>query len=837
MAIGMHKLFKGHGIDDRTLPSINLSQSVQASVSLSTAHRGAARRLRSVLQSALVLFGCSLTPGVGIFAAGPMTPADVARSLGTLHDGARQNAIAAMARGAQIAAPLSGADGAAILLGTTQGSRAAAIAELAALFKADLSGQEAAAILGPDDVLTDGNRQNAIAALARAKRFGPSIGEDAALALRGATQGSRAAAIAEIAPYLRVGISGLAIAAVVGPASAITDGNRQNAITAIARTTKQIAVLSGADGAAILLGATQGSRAAAIAELATSFKADLSGQEAAAILGPDDVLTDGNRQNAIAALARAKRFGPSIGEDAALALMGATQGSRAAAIAEIAPYLRVGISGSAIAAVVGPASAITDGNRQNAITAIARTTKQIAVLSGADGAAILLGATQGSRAAAIAELAALFKTDLSGQEAAAILGSDDVLTDGNRQNAIAALARAKRFGPSIGEDAAMALRGTTQGSRAAAIAELAPYLRNGMSGQAVAAILGDPSVLSEGNRYNAINALASAGKLLAGFSGDEISLIVQGTTGQTRVGAIALIANAAKQQIATQSSSIPSVAVASAPVQARPVENTQGVGFRSTSDFVVEPAVVRRGSDNSLYLELRVFNIGEADGVLEVFDHSGQLVSFPQAILGNRRIPDSVFALVVGNQVKVALGVADYVFKGQSPLDSRSRFQSRQSDLNFMVPPRGGFRITKASPYALSYNLLFFGLNAIGYIEPGGTTISQRLMQDIVKTIALEHAAFIAERLGARSLSYSDLLKLACDVTIGLVGVVLKPENLDGRKVLGAALKKYLVTANPFTEELAAVAKLGDAFNWVNAFANLAAARTRDTSIVIQRSP
>jgi hypothetical protein len=73
-----------------------------------------------------------------VWAAVPMSAAEAARALGDLRDGARQNAIASMVRGALIQTPLSGADGAAILLGATHASRAAAIAELVPLFKADL---------------------------------------------------------------------------------------------------------------------------------------------------------------------------------------------------------------------------------------------------------------------------------------------------------------------------------------------------------------------------------------------------------------------------------------------------------------------------------------------------------------------------------------------------------------------------------------------------------------------------------------------------------------------------------------------------------------------------
>ena len=250
-----------------------------------------------------------------------LTPAEIQQALIGKSDAGRANAIASMARSGQISSPISGFDGAAILEGATQGARASAIAELAPLFKADISGQEAAAILGPSTVLSDVSRANAIAALARAKRFGPSLGEDAALALKGATQGSRAAAIAEIAPYLRGGLSGQALAAIVGPASDINDISRANAIAALARSAKRPAPISGFDGAAILEGATQGARASAIAELAPLFKADISGQEAAAILGPSTVLSDVSRANAIAALVKAGKLHASIAVDEHLPLI------------------------------------------------------------------------------------------------------------------------------------------------------------------------------------------------------------------------------------------------------------------------------------------------------------------------------------------------------------------------------------------------------------------------------------------------------------------------------------------------------------------------------------
>jgi hypothetical protein len=213
--------------------------------------------------------------------------------------------------------------------------------------------------------------------------------------------------------------------------------------------------------------------------------------------------------------------------------------------------------GQSIAAILGDPSVLSEWNRFNAIASIARRGQISTHLSGPDGTAILQGATQQARAAAVGELARMFKPDLNGQEAEAILGSDADLSEDSRYNAIAALARAKRFGPSLADDAALALKGTTQQSRAASIGEIAPYLRSDMPGQSIAAILGDPSVLSEWNRSNAIAALARAGILRGSLGTKEMTPILEGTTEQARAAALTEIAAAAKTQGGTQQTSSP----------------------------------------------------------------------------------------------------------------------------------------------------------------------------------------------------------------------------------------------------------------------------------------
>lgn len=312
----------------------------------------ALRRTIPVPARALLVILALFTSMNAVFA---MSGIDAARALGGMREGDRYNAIAAMARTGQIRSPVSAADGAAILQGTTQVSRSASIARLASLFKADLSGAEAAAILGAEATLSEGNRYNAITALARAERFGPSLAEDAALALQGTTQVSRAAAISQIAPYLRPAISGRAVATVLGSARLLDEGSRYNAITGLARSARAKQPLAPVDVVSILDGTTQVSRAAAISQLATWIAVGLSGDDAAAILGRSGELTEGNRYNAITALAQAGRFRGSLtGDEMAAILQGTTGQSRAAAIAQIASAAKQQSTLPAIATTASP---------------------------------------------------------------------------------------------------------------------------------------------------------------------------------------------------------------------------------------------------------------------------------------------------------------------------------------------------------------------------------------------------------------------------------------------------------------------------------------------------
>ena len=323
-----------------------------------------------------------------------------------LQEGNRFNAIANLVRTGQLRPPVSAAEATQILAGTTQAVRAASIGELAPILKGDLTGQEAASILGSASDLTDGNRFNAIAAMGRAKRFGPSIGGDAALALVGASQGSRAAAIGEIAPHLRADMRGQDVAAILGSAQVLTEGNRANAIAALARAGRMPRNTTGAEAEMVLVGATQGARATAISEMALYFRTDMRGQQVVDILGGAQVLSEGNRFNAIAALARAGRMPCALtGAEAEPILAGSTLGNRAAAIAEMAPYFVPELSGESVASILGRSGETTEGNRFSAIAALARAGKLRAGLGELEGSVVLQGISAGFRSAAIGEIA------------------------------------------------------------------------------------------------------------------------------------------------------------------------------------------------------------------------------------------------------------------------------------------------------------------------------------------------------------------------------------------------------------------------------------------------
>ncbi len=149
----------------------------------------------------------------------------------------------------------------------------------------------------------------------------------------------------------------------------------------------------------------------------------------------------------------------------------------------------------------------------------------------------LQGKTGSIRSSAIAQLAPYLSVGLTAQEAADILGAPNELSEVYRAIAIQSIARAGRLGM-IGADAALLLKATTGSNRSLAIAEIAPYLKAGLTAQEAADILGTANELSEVYRAIAIQSIARAKKTMPGLSEGELAPVLVGMTGSNRALAL-----------------------------------------------------------------------------------------------------------------------------------------------------------------------------------------------------------------------------------------------------------------------------------------------------------
>lgn len=213
----------------------------------------------------------------------------------------------------------------------------------------------------------------------------------------------------------------------------------------------------------------------------------------------------------------------------------------------VAPVLASAASMMSASEVAVALGKLYETRRPSAISSMVQNGQIQSPLSSADGATILQGISGNGRFYSIRVLAPLFKDNLNGEEAEIILGTEAILSGGNRAGAIERLSIAKRFSPSLSvEDAVLVLKGTTELSRTHAIVAIAPYLQADLPGQKIATILGNK--LTGVERYNAISFLARAGKLRACMSEDDMNLLLYGLNEAGRKSAIAVIANAARPQ-------------------------------------------------------------------------------------------------------------------------------------------------------------------------------------------------------------------------------------------------------------------------------------------------
>lgn len=304
-----------------------------------------------------------------------------------------------------------------------------------------------------------------------------------------------------------------------------------------------------------LAGTVGSKRASLIAKIAPNLKAGLTAQEAAEILGSADQLEGWDRARAIQSIERTKKLGP-LGADAAMMLRGTNASSRAASVADIAPYLKTGLTAREAAAILGTVEELKGWDRARAIQSIARA-KKLGPLD-AEVSQMLQGTTESSRAAGVADLAPYLKADLTAQQAATMLGSTDELEGWDRARAIQSIARTKKLAP-LGPEGALLLKGTNGSSRTAAIADLASYLETGLTAAQAAAILASTDELAGWDRARAIRSIAHAGKVRAGFSEVELAPVLDGTTGSARASSLEALRAAKPGLAGTTAGSTPSV--------------------------------------------------------------------------------------------------------------------------------------------------------------------------------------------------------------------------------------------------------------------------------------
>lgn len=128
---------------------------------------------------------------------------------------------------------------------------------------------------------------------------------------------------------------------------------------------------------------------------------------------------------------------------------------------------------------------------------------------------------------------------MSGKDAALVLGP---VKESDRNSAIAAMVRGGKLrNPLCAEEVALILKGTTQVYRANSIAVLVPVIKSQLSGKEAAMILGSAQECAESNRYSAIAALAEGKRIKSSLVGEEIEMILDGTTGVYRSTAIGVL--------------------------------------------------------------------------------------------------------------------------------------------------------------------------------------------------------------------------------------------------------------------------------------------------------
>ena len=136
-------------------------------------------------------------------------------------------------------------------------------------------------------------------------------------------------------------------------------------------------------------------------------------------------------------------------------------------------------------------------------------------------------------------------TGLSGAETAKALGA---IKEWNRLSAIQQMASQNSIcSPLSANGAKLILKGTTSGAREGSVVAIAKLIKQNLSGEEVATILGGVTELNEWNRQAAIIALVKAERL--GVIGTDAALFLKGTSSGAREGSIVNIAKSLKPNL------------------------------------------------------------------------------------------------------------------------------------------------------------------------------------------------------------------------------------------------------------------------------------------------
>lgn len=140
-----------------------------------------------------------------------------------------------------------------------------------------------------------------------------------------------------------------------------------------------------------------------------------------------------------------------------------------------------------------------------------------------------------------------------------------------------------------------------------------------------------------------------------------------------------------------------------------------------------------RNADQSIKLEMRVFNRGSSDGLIEIYDSNKRLVDVK--IIDGNRPPTGLIQSGYNLVTEVPKSFFSLFSEDGYRLDD-SRLNLKKQEISITIPAGGSAKITKSSPFALWYNTAMVAVE-VAQIKQGDPGFTQ---EESVKKIILEFA-------------------------------------------------------------------------------------------------